>query len=125
MTTETYRHYLDFMATEVAKAMAHGATDDMMVRLSVEFNAFKQKCIPSDLPEHMKKDISKIHMNYSNKEVAKSTWTIIIGVLTLGFASLILYYMRQNERKELLRELKTHLEALSMRATLLGSSGMA
>ena len=115
MTTEKYHKYLVFMAGEVTKAMTDGATDDQLVRLTAEFNTFKAKCLDSDLPEVIKTDISKIHVNYSSAMVARSTWWLIAGVLTLGTVALILYYKRQSARKYLLRDLKTHLESLAMR----------
>ncbi len=117
MTVETYLKYVRFMAEETSKAM-EDPTDDVVVRLSSEFNAFKEKCMAGTLPEAIRSEVSRVHVNYTPSETAKSTWAIIFGVLTLGTVAGLLYYRRRSERKEYLQDLKTHLEALAMRSSM-------
>ena len=117
MTVDTYLKYLRFMADEASKAM-EDPTDDVVVRLTSEFNIFKAKCAASGLPEKIRSEISRIHVNYTASQTARSTWVIVLGVLTIGFFAVLLYYRRRFERREYLQELKTHLEALAMRSSM-------
>lgn len=117
MTVETYLKYVRFLAEEASKAMEN-PTDDVVVRLTSEFNTFKDQCMNSALPEMIRSEISRIHLNYTPEETARSTWVIIIGVLSIGFIAALLYYRRRSERREYLQELKTHLEALAMRSSM-------
>ncbi len=117
MTVETYLKYVRFLADEASKAMEDPA-DDVVVRLTSEFNTFKEKGLNSTLPERTKSEIARIHVNYTSKETAKSTWVIIFGVLSLGIIAALLYYRRKSERREYLQELKTHMEALAMRSSM-------
>ncbi len=117
MTVDTYLKYVRFMADEASKAMVD-PTDDIVVRLASEFNAFKARCMDSPLPETIRTELSRIHVNYTSKETAKSTWMIIFGVLSVGIVAVLLYYRRRSERREYLQELKTHLEALAMRSSM-------
>lgn len=114
----TYHKYLGFLAQEVTRMMNDGADDDALVRLTAEFNTFKARCLHSDLPEGIKADIGRIHVNYSSKAVARSTWMIFVAIFTLGTWAALLSYARKRERLGLLRDLKTHLEALAMRTKL-------
>jgi hypothetical protein len=118
LDVDTYHKYLVFLANEVTRVIQAGAGDDDVVRLTAEFNAFKQRCLESDLPEEIRSHIGKIHVNYTSRAVGRSTWLIIGGIMTVGIAALVLYSIRKRERKDLLRDLKTHLEALAMRTKM-------
>ncbi len=117
MDIDAYHKYLSFMAGEAAKVMTD-PSDDEVIRLSTEFNAFKERCATSDLPAEVKQEIAKVKVDYTSAATSKSTWMIYAGVLTFGVAALIFYYRRLGERRELVQGLKSHLDALSMRTRL-------
>lgn len=114
MDIKTCISYLDFVVAECDKHLRDKqVTDDELVNLIIEFQRFQVQINESALPEEIKRKIAEIKLNYSIKAVERSSWFLMVAVLTFGSWAIILNMRKQAKRKEALNLLKFDATRLS------------
>jgi hypothetical protein len=114
MDIKTCISYLDFVVAECDRHLRNKqVTDDELVNLIIEFQRFQVQINESALPEGIKRKIAEIKLNYSIKAVERSSWFLMVAVLTFGSWAIILNMRRQAKRKEALNLLKFDATRLS------------
>jgi hypothetical protein len=114
---ETFTKYVDFLAQEVTGVVRSETDQDAVERLHVELDNFRGRFNASQVPEALTTKFLTLYDVYHRSASESARATLIDGVVTV-LSGVWFRETRKRNQLEVLRGLKTDLEALSMHSKL-------
>jgi hypothetical protein len=117
LDVDSFIKYVDFLAQEVTQVIRSEADQDAVERLHVELDTFRGRFNASQVPEALTAQFLTLYDIYHRSASESARATLIDGVVTV-LSGLWFRETRKRNQLEVLRGLKTDLEALSMHSKL-------
>ena len=119
MEINTAKKYLNFVSDECERHLLDGnVSDDELNQLIIEFNRFRERITESNLPEEIKKEIRELTFDYNVNKVKRSSFLIILSILTFGTVGYLLASKRQSNRIRTLENLQQSVSSLEFKIKL-------
>ena len=112
---DSVHEYLGFLAEEVTHALQADADVGAIARLNMELGRFEQQCLVSSLPQEFTTYFIELLTDLRKTANSSSVVSVLIDG-TVGLVTGVpVFFAEDEQRMNLLRGLKTDLEALAMR----------
>jgi|GEM_PF-6344769 hypothetical protein len=116
MNIATALQNLQFLSEQAKKYRKKGSvSDEDMYHFANEVDQFKKDAKHSDLPKHLKKDISELDLSFTDTKTSAGYFMMGVSAIVLGAAVSVFFLSRRSKRRAFLELLDMKAEILSDR----------